>query len=58
MTVDVNAYTRVRYGNEETVSSHQRGNPSAHIDAESGPYFSDRQMQLMERRELRRSTRK
>jgi len=48
--VAVNNYTRVRYGNTETVQAHQRGDARTSMTCESGPYFSERQMRIMDRK--------
>ena len=50
MTININNYTRVRYGNTETVSAHQRGDARTPITCESGPYFSERQIRIMDRK--------
>ena len=50
MTVNVQNYTRVRYGVEEHVSAHNRGDARDTIKCESGPYFTERQIRIMNRR--------
>jgi hypothetical protein len=50
MTININNYTRVRYGNTETVQAHQRGDAHKPIPHESGYYFSDRQINIMNRK--------
>jgi hypothetical protein len=50
MTINVNNYTRTRYGNEEQVSAHQRGDAHKPIPHESGYYYTDRQIAIMHRR--------
>ena len=48
--VDVNKYTRVRFGNTEQVSAHVRKDATTPIECESGYYFSDRQIRIMNRK--------
>ena len=50
MTVNVNKYTRVRFGSEEQVSAHTRDEATQPIKCESGYYFTERQIRIMSRR--------
>ena len=50
MTVNVNKYTRVRFGNTEDVSAHARKDAAQPIKCESGYYFSNRQINIMNRK--------
>lgn len=58
MSVNVRNYTRTRYGNEEQVQAHARGDARQPLKAETGPYFTERQMKIMARADARRRARR
>jgi len=48
--INVRNYTRTRFGNEEQVTAHTREDATQPIKCESGYYFTERQIRIMNRR--------